>query len=217
MTELVVMLRLIVVRAQYNIQIGRLLDALDQNGLAENTIVVLWGDHGWKLGEHNSWGKMTNLETDTHAPLIVRAPGQAMAGAVCDGLVEFVDIFPSLCELCALPVPKDLEGLSLAPPLKRPDQPWKKAAFSQYLREGIWVGPDGKEYMGYAMRTDRYRYVEWFHWESKMLAGCELYDHQKDPQENVNIANHPENKALREELSNRLKAGWKVAAPPGPR
>jgi len=194
-------------------QVGRLLDTLDEVGLADNTIVVLWGDHGWKLGEHNSWCKMTNYEIDTNAPLILAAPGVGRPGQRSDALVEFVDIYPTLCQLCRLPVPGDLEGLSMKPLLKDPNRSWKTAAFSEFLREGIWVGPDGKEYIGYAIRTDRYRYVEWLERDSRKLVGVELYDHQSDDQENENLASHPEMKILVDELAVQLHAGWKAALP----
>ncbi len=199
-------------------QIGRLLDRLDELGLSENTTVVLWGDHGWKLGEHNSWAKMTNYEIDTHVPLIFRSPGQIRAGLSSDGMVEFVDVYPTLCQLCGLPVPSNLEGLSMTPLFSNPARPWKSAVFSQFLREGIWVGPDGIEYMGYAIRTDRYRYVEWHRWEGggkmeEALSGVELYDHRSDPQENENLASRPEMKEIVSSLSGRLAAGWKAALP----
>ena len=119
---------------------------------ADNTVVVLWGDHGWQLGEHGLWCKHTNFEIATRVPMIFSAPGQKAAGAKTDALVEFVDIYPTLCELCGLPLPDGLEGTSLVPLLDEPDRPWKTAAFSQY--------PRGKA-MGYSMRTDRYRYTEW--------------------------------------------------------
>ena len=106
-------------------QIGRLLDELDRTGLASNTIVVLWGDHGWKLGEHNSWGKMTNYEVDTRVPLIVRAPGQRAGRS--DGLVESVDIYPTVCELAGLPRPGELEGSSLVPLMRQPSRAGKRA------------------------------------------------------------------------------------------
>ena len=204
-------------------QIGRLLDTLERTGLADNTVVVLWGDHGWKLGEHNSWGKMTNFETDTRAPLILRAPGVVRAGLATERLVEFVDIFPTLCELCRVPVPPRLEGLSLAPLFDDPDRPWKTAVFSQYLRTGIWVGPEGSPHMGHAIRTDRYRYVEWYPWEdgrdtpirlgAERPAAVELYDHATDPGENENVAAAPENEPVVTELSNRLARGWRGALP----
>jgi len=204
-------------------QVGRLLDALERNGLAENTVVVLWGDHGWKLGEHNSWAKMTNFETDTRAPLLVRAPGQVRAGLATERLVEFVDVFPTLCELCGLPAPPGLEGLSAVPLLNQPDRPWKTAAFSQFLRGGNWVSPDGLEYMGRTLRTERYRYGEWRLWAEEQAAGgewatvepvgVELYDHQRDPGENESLAGLPESATLVAELRERLVAGWTGALP----
>lgn len=194
-------------------QVGRLLDALDRLGLAENTIVVLWGDHGWKLGEQGSWCKMTNYEIDTRVPLILAAPGMKQRNLRSERLVEFVDVYPTLCELAGLPVPPGLDGRSAAPLLENPDRPWKKAAFSQFLREGIWIAPDGIEYMGYAIRTEHYRYVEWINWETKAFAAAELYDHQNDPLEQHNIVNLPENAALVQELAAQLKAGGDGAIP----
>jgi arylsulfatase A-like enzyme len=194
-------------------QIGRLLDQLEALDLADDTIVVLWGDHGWKLGEHASWGKMTNYEDDTRVPLIVRAPGRAGNGRSSDALVELVDLFPTLSELCGVPVPDDLEGTSLAPLLSDPDRSWKRAAFSQYLRTGIWIGPEGAEHNGHAVRTDRWRYVEWTRTGTGELAGVELYDHASDPQENTNLADHPEHADTLAELRELLHAGWQAALP----
>jgi iduronate 2-sulfatase len=113
-------------------QIGRLLAELDALGLRENTIVVVWGDHGWHLGEYGIWGKATNYEIATRVPLIVSAPGVAAGGNASRALVEFVDIYPSLCELAGLPLPAHLAGRSFAPLLARPDLAWKQAAFSQF-------------------------------------------------------------------------------------
>jgi arylsulfatase A-like enzyme len=194
-------------------QVGRLLDELDRLGLRDNTIIVLWGDHGWKLGEHSSWCKMTNYEVDTRVPLLVSAPSIGNKNIQCDRLVEFVDIYPTLCELTGLKVPDKLEGISAVPVMKNSARPWKKAVFSQFLREGIWIAPDGVEYMGYSIRTECYRYVEWINWESKAFAARELYDHQTDPQENVNIVEKPENVQVVKDLSDRLKAGWRAALP----
>ena len=196
-------------------QIGRLLDALDDLELRDNTIVVLWGDHGWKLGEHNGWAKMTNYEVDTRAPLIVRAAQGHGAGRRVDRMVEFVDIYPTLCELAGLPVPAHLQGISAVPLFTAPDRPWKRAVFSQFLREGIWTAPDGIEYMGYSMRTERYRYVAWMNWSTKEYVARELYDHQRDPAENVNVAGRPEYGAVLAELEARRRAGWRAALPDG--
>ena len=194
-------------------QIGRLLDELERSGLRDDTIVVLWGDHGWKLGEHKSWCKMTNYEIDTRVPLIINTPNVKGNGQQCDRLIEFVDIYPTLCELVGLKIPHHLEGISAAALCEIPNRPWKKAAFIQFLREGIWTAPDGKEYMGYSIRTERYRYVEWMDWETKQYVANELYDHTNDSQENINIAGLPDNAQIVKKLSAMLKAGWRAALP----
>ncbi|MCP5108853.1 MAG: sulfatase, partial [bacterium] len=116
-------------------QVGRLIEQLKKLDLWDNTIIALWGDHGWKLGEHNSWCKMTNYEIDTRSPLIIRQPGAPGNGKSCNRLVEFVDIFPTLCNASGLELPPDLEGTSMTPLLKEPARPWKPAVFSQFLRK----------------------------------------------------------------------------------
>lgn len=183
-------------------QLGKVLEELKRLDLWENTVIMFWGDHGWKLGEHNSWCKHTNFEIDTRAPLMARAPGMKAAGVKTDALVEFVDMYPSLCELCGLETPDHCEGSSFAPLLEQPDRPWKDAAFSQY--------PRGENIMGYAIRTDRYRYMEWTDRESKNVLARELYDHVSDAQENKNLANETDT-TLISELSERLQKGWKYA------
>lgn len=189
-------------------QVGRLLNELDRLKLRENTIVILWGDHGWKLGEHSSWCKMTNHEIDTRVPLIISAPGFTEHGLETNSLVEFVDIYPTLCELAGLPVPESLDGESLVPLIKNPRLRFKEAVFSQFLREGIWLAPDGIEYMGNSIRTERYRYTEWINWETKKLAARELYDHKIDPNENTNIADKPGQEETLLLLAKKLKAGF---------
>lgn len=195
-------------------QIGKLVQALKDEGLYENTIIVLWGDHGWKLGEHNGWGKMTNYEIDTRSLLVVRDP-RLKTGRRVDRLVEFVDIYPTLCELTGLPLRPELEGTSFVPLLKNPKRSWKPAVFSQYQRAGYFAAADGKEYMGYSMRTGRYRYVEWRQLKTGDAAGVEIYDHKTDPQENENLALKPGQAALVKRLAAQLKAGWKAARPRG--
>ncbi len=187
-------------------QVARLLDELERLELRESTIVCLWGDHGWQLGEHGLWCKHTNFETSTHSPLLISAPGQAAAGRPTRALCEFVDIYPTLCELCGLELPAHLEGTSLRPLMDDPERPWKRAAFSQYPRGRV---------MGYSMRTDRYRYTQWReeHGAGDVVAS-ELYDHQVDPGENVNLASRPENAALVAELAGMLGEGWRGALPP---
>ncbi len=185
--------------------VGQLLDELDRLGLSENTSVVLWGDHGWKLGEHGSWCKHSNVELDTQAPLICSDPNLPK-GQVSNALVEFVDIFPSLCELSGLDVPKQIEGDSFVPLMQTPSLPWKKAAFSQY--------PRGNNRMGYSMKTDQYRYTEWVSRDGKRTVEArELYDHIKDPAENVNVVNEAAYASVVPNLAKMMLAGWKEARP----
>jgi arylsulfatase A-like enzyme len=160
--------------------VGRVLDQLEKLGLRDRTVVVLWGDHGWHLGEHGMWTKHTNFEIATHAPLIWRVPSQK-GNARSDQLVEFVDIYPTLCELCKVPAPAGLAGRSLVPLMQGRAAGWKDAAFSQFPR-------NGKNVMGYTMRTDRYRYTEWRSVATSQTLATELYDEQTDPDENVNRA-----------------------------
>jgi iduronate 2-sulfatase len=196
-------------------QVGRVLAELDRLGLRSNTIVVLWGDHGWKLGEHAAWGKHSNVENDVNAPLIVSAPGMKGAGAHSDALVEFVDMYPTLCDLAGIPQPGHLEGTSFKPLLDQPNLPWKSAAFSQYPRPGSKSvnGP----LMGYTMRTDRYRFTLWVgRNDHDKVDATELYDHLTDPQENTNLASHADQAALVGQLTAQWKQGWQAAKPPVP-
>ena len=161
--------------------IGRVLKGLEQSGLSDNTIVVVWGDHGWKLGEHGCWCKHTNVQLDTRSPLIMVAPQQKSAGQAIASPVEFVDIYPTLCDLAGFEKPGHLEGDSFAELLQNPSGPRKRAAFSQYPRGNI---------MGYSMTTDRFRYTEWVDQKKdNEVVFAELYDHQDDPQENENVIN----------------------------
>jgi iduronate 2-sulfatase len=182
-------------------QIGKVLDELDRQGLTQNTVIVLWGDHGWKLGEHGEWAKHSNVENDTNVTLMFSAPGLKTAGSKSSALVEFVDIYPTLANLAGLPLPAHLEGTSLKPLLEDPKRKGKPAAFSQY--------PRGKKIMGYSMRTERYRLTVWLDREdhTKVL-DTELYDHSKDPQENVNIAKVSANADLLKGLMEQWKIGW---------
>lgn len=195
-------------------QIGRLMDELEKSGLAENTIVVLWGDHGWKLGEHNGWAKQTNYEIDTRAPLIISGKGVKSKGEMTQSLTEFVDVYPTLCDMTGFEIPKYLQGESLKPILENPNIIVKEAAYSQFLLGRYGSKEDRKtERMGYTVRTDRYRYVEWYKWNPKQktkgdFITRELFDHKTDPQENSNIADVSENKELILELSKSLTKGF---------
>lgn len=161
-------------------QVGRVLAEVERLGLKEKTVVVLWGDHGWHLGEHGMWTKHTNFEIATHAPLIFRDPVHLRTPAHSDALVEFVDIYPTLCEVCGVPAPAGLQGRSLVPLFADPKASWSSAAFSQF--------PRGKDVMGYTMRTDRHRYTEWRSISTNATLATELYDELVDPNENVNRA-----------------------------
>lgn len=190
-------------------QIGKLLDELERLNLRKNTVIVLWGDHGWKLGEHGEWCKHSNVENDTNAPLLLSVPGMKQAGKRSKALVEFVDIYPTLAEIAGLPLPAHLEGTSFRPVLDNVDRPWKPAAFSQYPR---------RQLMGYSMRTDRYRFTVWVNRKDhSKVDSMELYDHQADPHENENIAALPSNADLVNRLMAQWKKGWRGAQPPARR
>jgi len=196
-------------------QIGRLLDALEEQGLKENTIIVLWGDHGWKLGEHNSWCKQSNYEIDTRSPMIISGAGVKFKGQKSNALTEFVDVYPTLCELAGLNLPENLEGSSLVPLLDDTEIEWKDAAYSQFMRHAHHFSKDPNDSkMGYTIRTNRYRYVEWYNWDIERskrgeLVARELYDHFVDEDENINKADSPENNLVVEKLSIKLKEGFK--------
>lgn len=186
-------------------QVGRVLAELDRLGLRDDTIIVLWGDHGYHLGENGLFTKMTNFERATRAPLIVSVPKQRVAQRT-RAFVEFVDLYPTLAELCALPLPPHLEGTSFRPLLEKPDRAWKSAAFSQYVR------PGKEPIMGRSMRTERWRYTEWTNPKNERV-GIELYDHQSDPEENRNVVSDAAQADVIAQLAAQLRAGWKAALP----
>ncbi|MBI4892341.1 MAG: sulfatase, partial [Acidobacteria bacterium] len=180
-------------------QVGRLLGELDRLGLRQDTAVILWGDHGWKLGDYGAWCKHTNMEIDTHVPMILSVPGQKNAGGSTKALVEYVDIYPTLAEACGLPVPAQCEGRSMLPLLDNPERRWKAAAYSQY--------PRGKGIMGYTMRTERWRYTEWIERRSGEVTARELYDHAAGDIASANVAELPEHAERVRELSALLDKG----------
>jgi choline-sulfatase len=169
--------------------IGRLLDELDRLEIADNTIVVLWGDHGWNLGEHTMWCKHCVYENSMQAPLLIRAPGMKPNNSV-DALAEFIDVYPTLCQLAGLPLRDQLEGHSLVPLLRGESGTHKPYAVGRFGR-------------GDTVRSDRYRYSE-FHDRQGKLLGRMLYDHQTDPRENVNVVELPENQSVVKKLSAEL-------------
>ncbi len=179
-------------------QVGRLLDAVDELGLAKNTLIVFWSDHGYHLGEHNGvWQKRTLFEQGARAPLLFRAPSVKSSGQPCRRVVEFIDIYPTVMEWAGLPLPKSLDGRSLMPLLRDPNKSWDGFAITQILRPA-----DDRldtQVMGCSIRTARWRYTEWADGNS----GVELYDHQSDPLEFHNLAIDPDPAA--QKIINRLR------------
>jgi arylsulfatase A-like enzyme len=173
--------------------LGELLEALAATGKEDNTIVVLWGDHGFHLGDHGMWGKHTTMEQANRVPLLIRVPG--MASGHSASLVELMDLFPTLVELAGLPSLQHLQGDSLLPFLRDPSVETKDVAISQYKRKGAY---------GYSLRTDRYRYTEWVMPDGE-VAYRDLYDLQADPMETRNIAKMAENADLLDSLAALLR------------
>ncbi|MCP4456345.1 MAG: sulfatase-like hydrolase/transferase, partial [Planctomycetes bacterium] len=153
-------------------QIGLVLDALERTGHQDDTIVILTSDHGYQLGEHFMWGKVTLFEVCNRVPMVIRVPGQTQPGSSSQGLIELIDLFPTLAELCNVPAPKNLQGKSLVPMLRNPKAPGKEAVYTVVTR-----GPK----LGKAIRTERWRYALW-------PDGEELYDLENDIKEHRNLA-----------------------------
>lgn len=190
-------------------QLGRVLVELGKLGLAENTIIVLWGDHGWHLGDHGMWCKHTTYEQATRAPLLIVAPGKK-PGQKTSALVEFVDLYPTLCELAGLDKPGHLQGESLVPLIDSPGIVGKTAAFQVYPRATKGTEP----LLGHAVRTDRWRYVEWQKADGNAVAR-ELYDMRSDPGEFANLAAKPEHAQVVAELSALLQQRLSAPRPSG--
>lgn len=189
-------------------QVGRLMVALEELGLENNTIIVLWSDHGYHLGEHEGiWQKRTLFEESARAPFIIYDPAAKGNGTRCDRIVEFLDIYPTLAELCGLEPPAGLDGRSLDPLLENPRSEWDGRAITQILRPG-----GGEPFMGRSIRTARWRYTEW----NEGNLGLELYDHRNDPNEFNNLAHDSIHKEVIIELRSRLeeRASGKVPDTP---
>ncbi len=197
--------------------LGQLISHIKEIGIYENTIIILWGDHGWKLGDHNSWGKMTNYNIDLKVPMIVRYPNQVNRGAETFEITELIDMFPSLCELTGIETPDYMQGTSFVPLIKNPKRSWKSAAFSQFHRRPQHAA-DGNRYMGYSLNTKKHHYIEWYTWDPETgtrgeLKNIELFDSENDPNETVNIAKQQEYKEVIKGLSKQLASGWQKAMP----
>ena len=196
-------------------QVGKLLNTLDSLGLSKNTIIILWGDHGWHLGDHNLWCKHTNFEQATNAPLIIAAPG--IAPSKTNALTEHIDIFPTLCDLAGVSIPAILDGKSLLPLMKNPGATVKEFAVSQYPRSGATAENERLGYadpnaMGYSIRTSQYRYTIWMSngyrsnkpFDKNLVIGTELYDYKKDPLETENVVNDKKYTAITKEMNVKM-------------
>ena len=186
-------------------QIGKVLDALDRQGLRDKTIVVFWSDHGYHLGEQSLWAKTSNFELDARVPLIIATPDRP-GGQHTDSLVELLDLYPTLADLCGLDAPAELEGSSLRGVLDDPAARVKSCAITQHTRPAYPSDQEPLDVMGYSMRTDRYRYAEWRNVKDGHVRALELYDHVEDPAETVNLAHRPEHAAKIKQLASQLAA-----------
>jgi iduronate 2-sulfatase len=190
-------------------QFGRVLDALDELKLRDNTIVVIIGDNGFHLGEHDVWGKMTLFGWDARVPLIISAPGIGTGGAKTSAISELIDIFPTLTDLSGLPNPPQLDGASLVPLLKDASATVKPAALTQHPRPALYWGGGPQalpQVMGYGLTTDRWSYHEWRDFKTGHIVGQELYDQQADPLETVNLAGTVEAAAEIPALAEQLRS-----------
>ncbi len=171
-------------------QIGRVLNELDRLKLRDDTIIVFWSDHGLHIGEHGLMRKTTAFELDAGVPLIIATPNHK-GGQCTDALVELLDIYPTLADLCGLPAPTELEGVSLVPILNDPTRTVKEVALTQTPRPNYLRGKRLPEVMGYSIRTPRFRYTEWRDFQTGKAKARELYDHKRDRAETKNLANAP--------------------------
>jgi len=187
-------------------QVGRVLDALERLGLKENTIVVFTSDHGYHLGEHGLWQKMSLFEESARVPLIIAAPGTSARGAVAKAPVGLIDLYPTLAELCGVKTPENLQGQSLVPMLNDPNAPGRGWTLSQVTRGGR--KPETR-FFGYTLRTPRWRYTEWAQGEQ----GRELYDHEADPRELTNLADDPVHAGTVAQLSRQLREAVRQTFP----
>lgn len=174
-------------------QVGRLLDAVDEHGLADNTIIVFWSDHGYLLSEHGQWKKQSLFEEAARVPLLIAAPDAKGNGKVSKRVVELLDVYPTLARLCGLEPPTYLAGADLTPLLNNPKARWERPAFTQVRRHAENV-------MGRSVRTERWRYTEW----NNGVDGVQLYNHKKDPYEYNNLADDSRHTKVRAELRRLL-------------
>jgi iduronate 2-sulfatase len=193
-------------------QVGKVLDALERSGVADRTIVVFVGDHGYHIGEHTQWGKTSNFELDARVPLLIATPGSRHGGRRTAALAELIDLFPTLAGLCGLPAAAGLEGTSLAPVLADPDRILKAAAFTQHPRPGYYDREPEKvpKAMGCSVRTALVRYTEWRDWKSGETMARELYANADEPAETRNAIDDPQLAGARREAEALLRARFPV-------
>lgn len=188
-------------------QVGKILDALDESGKADETIVIFTSDHGFHIGEHAQWGKTSNFELDARVPLIISHPGKPSEhGKDSTALFELVDLYPTMADLGGIRenLPENLEGVSLAHTVADASAKGKEVALSQH-QHPFYVKPKDWKSIGYSMRTDRYRYTEWRPIDGEgAFLGIELYDHREDPHETKNLAYLPEQAELVAKLKSQL-------------
>lgn len=173
-------------------QIGRVLQTLAELGLEKNTIVVVWGDHGYHLGEQQLWAKATNFELDTRIPLLISVPGVTRTGAKTKAIVEAVDLYPTLISLCGIKAQQTLAGNDLSSLLENPDQPWEQVAFSQFARPYTALFNTPATHMGYTVRTPEWRYTAWFNLKTGTVDEQELYAMDTEMVEQKNLHGLPE-------------------------
>jgi arylsulfatase A-like enzyme len=195
-------------------QVGILLNTLESLGTLNNTIIVLWGDHGWHLGDHDLWHKHTNFEEATRAPLIIAGPG--IKSGKTNSLTEFVDVFPTICDLAGVPIPSKLDGKSLKPLMVNNNLKVNDYAISQYPRklkkvEMIKKGYADPKIMGYSLRNDNFRFTIWMNnftskqpFNESQIYASEMYDYVKDPLEKVNVVNDKDYTAISKELKAKM-------------
>ncbi len=200
-------------------QVGILLNTLEELGTLDNTIIVLWGDHGWHLGDHDLWHKHTNFEQATRAPLIIAGPG--IKAGKTSSLTEFVDVFPTICDLAGISIPKNLDGKSLKPLMLNNKTKGKEYSISQYPRklkklEMIKKGYTDAKMMGYSLRTDQYRYTIWMNnftskdiFNESQVYASEMYDYVKDPLEKINVVNDKNYTSISASLKSKMIAFFK--------
>lgn len=197
-------------------QVGRVIDSLDRLGLADNTIIVFTSDHGYHTGEHGLWQKMSLFEESSRVPMLIVAPGVSAKGGIAKSPVSHIDLFPTLTELCGVKTPSNIQGQSLVPMLKDPNVVGRGWAITQVTRGALGPraaqNPNAKDksFFGYSLRTPRWRYTEW----DEGNQGRELYDHDKDPLEQTNLAMKPEYAKTVDELSVQIRSAAKSTFPP---